>query len=54
VAVGCRGLGTLHRMRFGSVSTAVLRGADGPVLITPHPHHADKETAPAALHVVNR
>jgi nucleotide-binding universal stress UspA family protein len=33
VAVGSRGLGTMRRMRLGSVSTKVLRTAKGPVLI---------------------
>ena len=37
VAVGSRGLGTMRRMRLGSVSTKVLRAAKGPVLIHPHP-----------------
>jgi nucleotide-binding universal stress UspA family protein len=36
VAVGHRGLGTLGRMRLGSVSTKVLRAARGPVLVHPH------------------
>ncbi len=36
VAVGHRGLGTLGRMRLGSVSTKVLRAAKGPVLIHPY------------------
>lgn len=33
--VGSRGLGRMKRMRLGSVSTKVLRAADGPVLISP-------------------
>ncbi|HEX2728463.1 MAG TPA: universal stress protein, partial [Rubrobacteraceae bacterium] len=37
IAVGSRGLGTLRRMRLGSVSTKVLRAAEGPVLIHPQP-----------------
>lgn len=32
-AVGSRGLGTLGRLASGSVSTAVMRGAPGPVLV---------------------
>ncbi len=36
VAVGHRGLGTLGRMRLGSISTKVLRAARGPVLVHPH------------------
>ena len=36
VAVGHRGLGTLGRMRLGSVSTKVLRAARGSVLIHPY------------------
>ncbi len=35
IAVGSRGLGTLQRIRMGSVSTKVLRAAEGPVLISP-------------------
>ena len=37
IAVGSRGLGTIQRMRLGSVSTKVLYAAKGPVLIYPHP-----------------
>jgi nucleotide-binding universal stress UspA family protein len=37
VAVGSRGLGLVGRLRLGSVSTAVLRSASGPVLIVPDP-----------------
>lgn len=37
VAVGSRGLGAVRRFTLGSVSTAVLRSVDGPVLITPSP-----------------
>lgn len=36
VAVGHRGLGTLGRMRLGSISTKVLRAARGPVLVHPY------------------
>ncbi len=36
IAVGSRGLGTIQRMRLGSVSTKVLRAATGPVLVYPH------------------
>jgi nucleotide-binding universal stress UspA family protein len=37
VAVGSRGLGTVGRMRLGSVSTKVVRAALGPVLVCgPH------------------
>jgi nucleotide-binding universal stress UspA family protein len=36
VALGHRGLGTVGRMRLGSVSTKVLRAAGGPVLVHPH------------------
>jgi nucleotide-binding universal stress UspA family protein len=36
VAVGSRGLGPVRRMRLGSVSTKVLRAAEGPVLVYPH------------------
>jgi nucleotide-binding universal stress UspA family protein len=41
IAVGSRGLGTMRRMRLGSVSTKVLRAAKGPVLI--HLRPADTE-----------
>ena len=37
IAVGSRGLGTIQRMRLGSVSTKVLYAAKGHVLIYPHP-----------------
>lgn len=36
LAVGSRGLGAPRRMILGSVSTRVLREAEGPVLVTPH------------------
>lgn len=35
VAVGSRGLGALGRLASGSVSTAAMRGAPGPVLVYP-------------------
>lgn len=35
IAVGSRGLGPVKRFRMGSVSTKVLRAAEGPVLIYP-------------------
>ena len=35
IAVGSRGLGTIQRVRLGSVSTKVLRAAMGPVLVYP-------------------
>lgn len=35
VAVGSRGLGTVGRMRLGSVSSKTLRTAQGPVLVHP-------------------
>jgi nucleotide-binding universal stress UspA family protein len=37
IAAGGRGLGTIQRMRLGSVSTKILYAAKGPVLIYPHP-----------------
>lgn len=37
VAVGSRGLGAVGRLALGSVSTGVLRGVDGPVLVSPLP-----------------
>ena len=36
ISVGSRGLGALQRARVGSVSTKVVRAAEGPVLIYPH------------------
>lgn len=42
IAVGSRGLGTMQRMRFGSVSTKVLRAARGPVLVYPRPQESDE------------
>jgi nucleotide-binding universal stress UspA family protein len=41
VAVGSRGLGPLGRMRFGSVSTRLVRAAEGSILI--HPSEEDPE-----------
>ena len=35
LAVGSRGLGPIKRFRMGSVSTKVLRAAEGPVLVYP-------------------
>ncbi len=35
IAVGSRGLGPFQRFRLGSVSSAVLHAADGPVLVVP-------------------
>lgn len=35
IAVGSRGLGPVKRFRMGSVSTKVLRAAEGPVLVYP-------------------
>lgn len=35
ISVGSRGLGRIQRARVGSVSTKVVRAADGPVLIHP-------------------
>lgn len=35
IAVGSRGLGPIKRFRMGSVSTKVLRAAEGPVLVYP-------------------
>jgi len=54
LAVGCRGLGALQRIRFGSVSTKVLRGAHGPVLIIPHATAEQPATTTPQLHVVAR
>ena len=36
IAAGSRGLGPVRRLRLGSVSTKVLRAAEGPVLVYPH------------------
>jgi nucleotide-binding universal stress UspA family protein len=38
IAVGSRGLGKMERLRLGSVSSAVLRAASGPVLVYRQPH----------------
>jgi nucleotide-binding universal stress UspA family protein len=35
MAVGNRGLGAVQRMRLGSVSTKVVKAAQGPVLVYP-------------------
>ncbi len=35
ISVGSRGLGRIRRARVGSVSTKVVRAADGPVLVRP-------------------
>ena len=40
ISVGSRGLGRIQRVRIGSVSTKVVRAADGPVLVYPHPRDA--------------
>ena len=44
ISVGRRGLGAVQRARVGSVSTKVIRAAQGPVLVYPHPR-ADSEEA---------
>lgn len=36
ISVGSRGLGRVLRSRVGSISTKVVRAADGPVLVYPH------------------
>ena len=36
LAVGCRGLGPLDRLRLGSVSTKVIHAAHNPVFVVPH------------------
>jgi nucleotide-binding universal stress UspA family protein len=36
ISVGSRGLGAIRRARVGSVSTQVVRAAEGPVLVCPH------------------
>jgi nucleotide-binding universal stress UspA family protein len=43
VAVGSGGLGTLDRLRLGSISTRVLRAAECPVLVVPRPDQAGGE-----------
>ena len=43
IAVGSRGLGAVQRLRLGSVSTKVLRGARGPVLVVYRgPHETER------------
>jgi len=44
ISVGSRGLGAVQRARVGSVSTKVIRAAQGPVLVYPHAR-ADSEEA---------
>jgi len=44
ISVGRRGLGAVQRARVGSVSTKVVRAAQGPVLVYPHAR-ADSEEA---------
>ena len=44
ISVGRRGLGAVQRARVGSVSTKVIRAAQGPVLVYPHAC-ADSEEA---------
>ena len=44
ISVGRRGLGAVQRARVGSVSTKVVRAAQGPVLVYPHAS-ADAEEA---------
>lgn len=39
IAVGSRGLGAIARMRYGSVSSKILRAAHSPVLVVPAPAH---------------
>lgn len=36
LAIGCRGLGPLDRLRLGSVSMKVIHAAHGPVFVVPH------------------
>jgi nucleotide-binding universal stress UspA family protein len=36
ISVGSRGLGAVQRARVGSVSTKVVRAAEGPILVYPH------------------
>jgi len=43
ISVGRRGLGAVQRARVGSVSTKVVRAAEGPVLVYPHTCGADPE-----------
>lgn len=52
IVVGTRGLGPIGRLRFGSVSTHVLRHARGPVLVGAHlaAVHARVATVAAAAH----
>ena len=52
VVVGSRGLGLVQRLRFGSVSTRVLRAAGGPVLVGLRPRevvHAEARERQAEL-----
>jgi len=49
IVVGTRGLGPIGRLRFGSVSTTVLRHARGPVLVGAHLAHARLEVLSPAV-----
>ena len=40
ISVGSRGLGRISRVWIESVLTKVVRAADGPVLVYPHPRDA--------------
>jgi nucleotide-binding universal stress UspA family protein len=40
ISVGSRGFGRISRVRIGSVSTKVVRAAEAPVLVYPHPRDA--------------
>jgi len=46
ISVGSRGLGRVQRAWVGSVSTKIVRAADGPVLI--HPQAPERRLAPSA------
>jgi nucleotide-binding universal stress UspA family protein len=48
LVVGSRGYGPVRRVLLGSVSTALVRSAPSPLLVTPRGMHADRDAAVGA------